>query len=282
MNCSFKCTSEAFEDDSSGRRRIELSFVSAVCSHSSWRYALPPHREVCDRAEGQQDVGRLCYTPHPLALQPFLADGKTHFTTYHVCCSVRFFLIVRSSAALIMYCPPVKSEVVSVFCPRFQVLYWWWHCPAWGISCSYKAPGPSAHFPAPSRLCSVTAGVPGLSEASTSPGVISFTTEFSVCPSLWRGQQWYIHSIFPHSLSESTSVSHSHLSFLKVKVVASSSIRRAKRSQNRQNTFTAAELVSYVGRRVSDFTGQRRKARADNRVEGKVKKEAQTSRSQVN
>ncbi|KAM8731306.1 polycystin-1-like protein 1 isoform 4-T4 [Acanthopagrus schlegelii] len=55
-----------------------------------------------------------------------------------------------------------------------------------------------------------------------------------------------------------------------VKVVASSSIRRAKRSQNRQNAFTAAELVGYVGRSVSDFTGQRRKARTDNRVEGKM------------
>lgn len=57
----------------------------------------------------------------------------------------------------------------------------------------------------------------------------------------------------------------------------SSLIRRAKRSQSRQNICTAAELVSYIRQRVSDFTGQRRKAWTENRVEGKVKKKLKTA-----
>lgn len=72
-------------------------------------------------------------------------------------------------------------------------------------------------------------------------------------------------------------MSNSCLSFLKVKVAVSSLIRRAKRSQSRQNICTAAELVSYIRQRVSDFTGQRRKAWTENRVEGKVKKKLKTA-----
>lgn len=61
------------------------------------------------------------------------------------------------------------------------------------MSCLFKTPGPSALYPAPFRPCSVSTGVPGLLEASTSPGMIFFTVEFSTCPPLWCGQQWYTH-----------------------------------------------------------------------------------------
>ncbi|XP_073344382.1 polycystin-1-like protein 1 [Pagrus major] len=66
-----------------------------------------------------------------------------------------------------------------------------------------------------------------------------------------------------------------HLSFTVawtavVKVVVASLIRSAKRSQSRQNIFAAAELVGYIRRRVSDFTGQRRNAWTEDRVVGKT------------
>ncbi|KAF3835985.1 hypothetical protein F7725_028543 [Dissostichus mawsoni] len=80
-------------------------------------YALPPHHDVCHRAESEL----LRLTPHPLTLQPPLAN---------------------------------------------------------------------AHFPAPFRCCSVTAGVSGPSGASTALRGISFTVDSSFCP-LGFGQQWY-------------------------------------------------------------------------------------------
>lgn len=55
---------------------VNMSFVSAVSLHSAWCYALPPHHEVCDGAVDEQDAGHLCFTPHLLIFQPFLADGK--------------------------------------------------------------------------------------------------------------------------------------------------------------------------------------------------------------
>lgn len=53
-----------------------MYFVSAVYSYSAWCYGLPSHHEVCDLVEGEPYHGSLCYTPHPLTLQPVLANGK--------------------------------------------------------------------------------------------------------------------------------------------------------------------------------------------------------------
>ncbi|KAI9518703.1 hypothetical protein NQZ68_035094 [Dissostichus eleginoides] len=59
-----------------------------------------------------------------------------------------------------------------------------------GTPSSVKAPRLSAHFPAPFRRCSVTAGVSGPSGASIALRGISFTVDSSFCP-LGFGQQWY-------------------------------------------------------------------------------------------
>ncbi|XP_034416623.1 polycystic kidney disease 1 like 1 [Cyclopterus lumpus] len=51
--------------------------------------------------------------------------------------------------------------------------------------------------------------------------------------------------------------------------VVSSLVRRAKRSQSWGNVFSVAELVDYIRRRVSELTGQRRRAWIEN-VEGRT------------
>lgn len=100
---------------------------------------------------------------------------------------------------------------------------------------------------------------------------------------LWRNCDWrdkwliysYIKSLHNLLSVEATicqSLDHSCLSLLQVIGVVSSMVRSAKRSQSRGNVFTIAELASYIRRRVSDFTGQRRQARTENHTEGKVKK----------
>ncbi|KAM9337218.1 polycystin-1-like protein 1 [Symphorus nematophorus] len=52
--------------------------------------------------------------------------------------------------------------------------------------------------------------------------------------------------------------------------VVSSLVRSAKRSQSRGNVFTAAELVGYIRRWVSDFTGLKKRAWIENHVEAKT------------
>lgn len=74
---SFRDHGVGYKDDSNDSRGLRCFFcVSAVYSYSARRHALPSHHEVCDCVEGEQDVGHLCYTLHPLTLQPVLANGK--------------------------------------------------------------------------------------------------------------------------------------------------------------------------------------------------------------
>ncbi|XP_028425777.1 polycystic kidney disease 1 like 1 [Perca flavescens] len=52
--------------------------------------------------------------------------------------------------------------------------------------------------------------------------------------------------------------------------VVSSLVRTAKRSQSWRNVFTVAELAGYIRRRVSEFTGQHRRAWTDNHEQGRT------------
>ncbi|XP_047185896.1 polycystic kidney disease 1 like 1 isoform X3 [Scophthalmus maximus] len=52
--------------------------------------------------------------------------------------------------------------------------------------------------------------------------------------------------------------------------VVSSSVRGAKRSQSRRDVFTAAELASYVRRRVFEFAGRRKPKWTDDHVESRM------------
>ncbi|KAG8009401.1 Polycystic kidney disease 1 like 1 [Nibea albiflora] len=55
-----------------------------------------------------------------------------------------------------------------------------------------------------------------------------------------------------------------------VRSVVSSLVRSVKRSQNRKNVFTVAELSAYIRQGVSEFTGRRRQAWIENHVEAKT------------
>lgn len=59
--------------------------------------------------------------------------------------------------------------------------------------------------------------------------------------------------------------------------LVSSLVKRAKRSKNRGNVFTVAELADYIGRALFELIGKRRRAWHENPVDGKVEEKIENS-----
>lgn len=99
-------------------------FASTVSPYSAWHYALPSHHEVCGCAEGEQDLCHPCYTPCPLILKSFMANGK-HFITLlrkglhsehcnSTCCTIKQLTFIAPTLVIF----DIFCTLCKVFLPK--------------------------------------------------------------------------------------------------------------------------------------------------------------------